>query len=88
MAPVWREPLVELAEGTGVEAVQALLSIDAGDDHAGLAQDAKVLGDPRLAEAHLGDELADGRFSVAQDVQDLAPMRLGEDGEGDRHAAT
>jgi hypothetical protein len=88
VAPVGREPLVELAEGTGVEAVQALLSIDAGDNHAGLAQAAKVLGDPRLAQAHLGDEFADGRFAVAQDVQDLAAMRFGEDGEGDRHATT
>ena len=88
MAPIRLQPRVDLAERTEVEAIQALLPIDTGDDHAGLAQDAEVLGDAWLAEAQLGDELAHGRLAVAQDVQDLAAMRLGEDGEGSWHLAT
>lgn len=88
MTPVGLEPLVDLAERTWVEAIQALLSIGAGDDHAGLSQDAQVLGDARLAQAQTGGEIAHGRLAVAQDVQDLAATRLGENGEGCRHAVT
>jgi hypothetical protein len=87
-APVRLEPLVDLAERTGVDSVQALLSIRSGDDHASFSEDPEVLGDAWLAEPQMGDELADGRLSVAKDAQDLAAMGLGEDGEGDWHAAT
>jgi hypothetical protein len=87
-APVRLQPGIELAERPWDEPVEALLPIDSGNDHAGLSEDAEVLRDARLAQAEVGDEVPDGCLSVAEDAQDLAAVRLGEDGERDRHAGT
>jgi hypothetical protein len=40
-----------------------------------------VLGHRRLADGEPVDEVADGAFTVAQQVEDLPTGRLGEDGE-------
>lgn len=72
------EPGVELRKRLRPDAVQAALRIRARLDEAGLLEHAEVLGDPRLAEAKAVDEIADGAFALAEQVENREPPWLGE----------
>jgi hypothetical protein len=48
---------------------------------AGFAQHPQVLGDRRLAQLKLGDELAHGLLGVSKQVEDAPAVGLGEDVE-------
>lgn len=87
VAPVGLEPFVDLPQRRGIEAIHPQLSVHAGDDHAGVAQYAEVLGDGWLAQPNLRDELAHGGLTVAQHTHDRAAVWLGEDGKGGGHTA-
>jgi hypothetical protein len=73
------EPLVELSEWLRPDAVQAALRIGARLDEPRLLEDAEMLRDGGLAEADAVDELADGPFTVAEQIEDLKPARLSQD---------
>jgi hypothetical protein len=75
---VRREPLVELCERFRPDAIQAALCIGARLDEARVLEDAEVLRHGRLAEAHALDELADGSFSVAKQIEDRDPARFSQ----------
>ena len=75
---VGRQPLVDLAERFGPEPVHAPLGVGPHLDQARLAQHPQVLGHAGLAEAQRGDQVADGLVLLAQQVQDAAPVRLGQ----------
>jgi hypothetical protein len=75
---VGREPVVELHERLGPNAVEAPLRVRACFDEARILEDAEVLGDGRLAEPDAVDELADGSLALPEQVEDLNPPRLGE----------
>jgi hypothetical protein len=80
--PVRGQPVVELREWLGPDAIEAALRIRACFHEARVLEDAKVLGHSRLAEAEAVDELPDRLFAVAQEVEDLKPPRLGQDLQG------
>jgi cold shock CspA family protein len=73
------EPLVELRERLRPEAIQAPLCVCARLHEARVPQHAKVLGDRRLADPEAGNELADRPFAATKNVENLQPVRLGED---------
>src|SRR6185437_15041336 len=75
---VGRQPLVDLAERFGPEPVHAPLGVGPHLDQARLAQHPEVLGHAGLAEAQRGHQVADGLLLLAQQVQDAAPVRLGQ----------
>ena len=56
-----------------------------GGDEPGIAQDAEVLRDARLAQPELIDELAHRLLAVAQEVEDRPAVGLGQRRVG-RHA--
>ena len=74
---VGSEPLVELGERLGSDAVQAALRIRAGLNEPRVLEEAEVLRHRGLAEAELLDELPDRPLAVAKQVEDLEPARLG-----------
>ena len=46
-----------------------------------VAEGAQVLGDVRLTQAELADQVADRLLSIEQQVQDLAALRLSQYGK-------
>jgi hypothetical protein len=80
------EPGVDLAQRLEAQLVPAALGVVADADEAGLAEDAQVLGGAGLAQAEVLDELTDGAWAFAEQVQDVAPSGLGEGGEGGGHS--
>jgi hypothetical protein len=75
---VGRQPLVDLAERFGPEPVHAPLRVGLHLDQARIAQYPQVLGHAGLAEAQRGHQVADGLVLLAEQVQDAAPVRLGQ----------
>jgi hypothetical protein len=80
--PIGRQPLVDLAQRLDTDAVQPALGIDARFDQTGLAQDAQMLGDGRLADIQVLDELGDGTLAGAQEIENAPSIGFGEDLEG------
>src|SRR5438105_3876935 len=72
------EPLVELAQRARFEAVEAALRLAADGHQARLAKDPQMLRHRRLAEPEIRDELADRALARSEQVEDPAPVRLGE----------
>jgi hypothetical protein len=73
------QPLVQLHERLGADAVEAPLGIGACLDEPGVFENAEVLGDRGLTYAEAVDEVTNRLFAVAEEVEDLQPTRLGED---------
>ncbi|HEV7811120.1 MAG TPA: hypothetical protein VGO64_11000 [Candidatus Limnocylindrales bacterium] len=84
-AAVRAEPVIDLTEWLDVEAVHASLAVGPRDDEPCIAKDPQMLRDGRLTQPRPIDELTHRRLAIAEAIQDLAPMRLGEDGEGIQH---
>jgi hypothetical protein len=72
------EPVVELAQGRGVHAIDASLSIAANLHQTRVAEDTEVLGDPGLAYSQGADQVADGALDLPQEVEDLTATGLRE----------
>ena len=84
-APVGGDPHVDLAERFRPEPIQAPLGIDADVDETRVTEHAEVLRDGGLAHRQPGDELANRALAVAQQVEDAATVRFGEELEGGDH---
>ena len=82
---VGREPLVDLAYALLTDAVHALLCGWPHVHKAGIAQYAEVLRDRGLRHVERGDDLADGPFALAEQIEDQAPVGLGERFESGGH---
>jgi hypothetical protein len=78
-APVRGEPLVDRPQGFRSHAVETPLGIAADLDETRLAEDPQMLGDGRLAQLELLDKLPDGTLAGAQQIEDLATVRLRDD---------
>jgi hypothetical protein len=84
-SPVRLDPGVDLAKSLRPQPVDASLGIDPDIDEAGVAEHAEVLRDGRLAHRKPIHELAHWPFAVAQQVEDAAAIRFGEELEGGDH---
>src|SRR5256712_2139124 len=80
-AAVRRQPVVELLQGLRAQAVDALLRQRTHLDEPGFAQDAKVLGDLRLPQPEPVSDLPHRARLAAEQLDDLAPVRLRESAE-------
>src|SRR5438445_3418087 len=85
-AAVRRQPVVELLQGLRAQAVDTLLRQRTHLDEPGFAQDAKVLGDLRLPQPKPVGDLPHRARLAAEQLDDLAPVRLGESAEDLVHA--
>ena len=81
VAAVRREPAVDLGQRRGVEPVPAPLRVDPHPHEPGLAQHPQVLGDARLAQPQVADELVHRPLALAQQVEDPPPAGVGQDVE-------
>ena len=79
------EPLVDLLERLGTQAIESALRVNRGLDEAGVAKNAQVLGDHWLRHAQLTLDLAHRLFRCHQQTQDGAPVGLGNDFKGGSH---
>jgi hypothetical protein len=72
------EPLVELGQWFGSDAVEATLRVGPDVDETSLPEDPQVLRDRRLADAEPVDQFSDWSLAVAQQVEDLEPPGLAQ----------
>src|SRR5439155_27313843 len=86
-AAIWLQPGVELPEGLWAESVDPLLADRLCLDHPGVAQDAKMLGDLRLAEPQPLDDVSDREWLPAEELDDLQPVRFRERAQDLPHAS-
>src|SRR5262249_52968491 len=82
---VGREPFVDLAYALLTDAVHALLCGPPHVHKAGIAQYSQVLRYRGLRHAERGDDLANGPFALAEQIEDPAPVGLGERFESGGH---
>ena len=82
---IGREPLIELDERGGVEAIEPAGAIDADADEAGAVQGLQMLGDIGLGQRERLDQGAGGLFALTQLGDYVAADGIGNGGEG-RHA--
>lgn len=80
--PVGLQPPVDLGQGLGLQGIEASLGVDADPDEPGVPQHPQVLGHARLAEPEPGHQLVHRPLALAQQVEDVAAVRLGEHLEG------
>jgi len=78
LGPVGLEPLVELSEGFGPQAVDPALGIPANLDEAGFAQDLEMAGHTGLMHADGVDELGDRTLAASYGVENAAASRFGD----------
>src|SRR5215207_7064310 len=83
-APVRLEPLIDLGQGLGSDAVDAALGVGADGDEAGVPQHPEVLGDSGLAQLQALPQLPHRALPRQQQIQDPPSGGLGEDLEGGR----
>jgi hypothetical protein len=81
------EPCVQLGQRFQPDPVEPALPVGAHVDEAGVAQDAQVLRDERLAAAELIDEVADGPLALPKQVEDPPTVRLRENFDRCKHAS-
>ena len=84
LGAVGLEPLVELPQGLGAQAVQPALGVAPDLDEAGVAQHLEVAGHAGLVHADGVDELGHRTLAAPHGVEDPAAGRFGdhlEDGE-------
>jgi hypothetical protein len=67
-AAVRREPIIELGQWLGADAVEAALRVGTRLDQASVLQHPQVLGDGGLTEAQPIYELAHGSLAVPEDL--------------------
>jgi hypothetical protein len=79
------KPLIYLDERFGTQAVEAPLRVVTDLDQAGLAEHPKVLGDARLTEREVFDQLPDWSLAFAQQVEDTPPGGFSQDLERRYH---
>src|SRR5262245_5263400 len=84
--PVRPEPLVDFTKRFRSYPIQTTLRVGADVDQSGVAQDLQVLGHGGLADRQRLDEVAH-RSLLAQQIQDLATGRFGDNFEHARHNA-
>src|SRR5713226_7371601 len=75
-------PLMQRADGFGVEAIHHLTAFAADGDQADVAEDAEMLGNGGLFEVHAGDDFGDGAFLEGEEAEDVAAARLGDGVKG------
>jgi hypothetical protein len=68
--PVSFEPLVELAERLGLEAIDPLAAMTLFADKPGRTQNAQMPGDRRTADGEQTGDLIDGARSTAELIED------------------
>ena len=88
LGAVGLEPLVELPEGLGAEAVEPPLGVAADLDQAGVAQHLEVPGHAGLVHAESIYELGDRTLTAPYGVEDPTTSRFGDHiqhGELPRH---
>src|ERR1043165_4289594 len=73
------EPSVDFHERLRLQAVHAVLSVDARFDEAGVAQHLQVLRHRRLRHPQRALDLADSAFLRREQPEDVAAVRLSED---------
>jgi len=71
-------PFVEWLDGIGVCAIQHLTAVASRFDKSDIVQHAEVLGDRRLRESELGNDVADGTLARREVVENVASSRLGD----------
>jgi hypothetical protein len=76
------EPGFELLERRGSQRIDSALRVDADIDEAGVAQNTQVLGYLRLAETKTINEVANGAWSVEQQLNDVKAIGLGQRSKG------
>src|SRR5215470_7573182 len=79
------EPSIEFLKGSGLEPVEATLSVDCGFDEACVAKHAEMFRDGRLGHAELALDLADRLLVESQEAENRATVGLGDDLEGVFH---
>ena len=79
--PVRRQPRVEVLKRGRPQPIDAPLRVRADFDEARVAEDAQVLGNRRLADGQVVDQLADRQIRESEQIQDAATVGLGEDFE-------
>ena len=72
VAPVRRQPAIDLSQRCRIKAVPAPLRVDADAHEPGLAQHPQMLGDAGLAQPELVDQLAYRVLALAQQVEESA----------------
>src|SRR6266849_1775798 len=85
MLPVALEfacPLMQRADGFGVEAIHHLTALATDGDQADVAENAEVLGNGGLFEVHAGDDFGDGAFLQGEEAENVAAAGLGDGVEG------
>jgi hypothetical protein len=80
-APVGHEPRVDSLQWFWPNAVQAPLRVAAHLDQARFAQDAQVLGNRRLTQRQVVDELSDRALRLSEQIQNATAIGLGDDFE-------
>jgi hypothetical protein len=75
-ASIGGQPVIELCERLGPDAVEAALRIRASLDEAGVLEDSEVLGHGRLAEPEPIHELTNRPLAFAEQIQDRQPPTL------------
>src|SRR5438309_10408774 len=73
------QPGIDGFQQLGADAVEPTLRVGADVDQPSLAQDAQMLGDGRLAEVQLANQVANGPLAEAQEVQDAPSLWVGDD---------
>ena len=79
--PVRRQPLIDLPQRLAPEPVQPSLGVGPDLDQPRLAQHPEMLRYRRLADAKAGYQVTDCLFASAQQVENAAPVGLGQNFE-------
>lgn len=74
---VVRQPFLRLAERLRRQMIVALASVPTLGDQPRIQQNAQVLRDSRTAHAKVAREVVDRALSLGQQVENLAPYRMG-----------
>src|SRR5438309_8660109 len=76
------QPGIDGFQRLGADAVEPTLRVGADVDQPSLAQDAQMLGDGRLAEVQLANQVANGPLAEAQQIENAASIGISDDFEG------
>ena len=75
------EPVVDRAEGFGIEVIVAMAADTVFPDQAGTAKQAKVLGNRGARDGEGAGDLASGLMAAAKEAEDSAASGIGEGAE-------